>query len=133
MNRHSLAVHLTSVALLVCIVVVILGPEENLGRRGLLAASSLVAMALGQHMFTRRNRFHMVETTGMLEAYEPPMHPSTLKMVFHEMVRTHMDPLLRSNYEDLLIEMAEHLHKNIDRDLAVEELIIIMYRIDTKI
>jgi hypothetical protein len=39
-----------------------------------------------------------------------------------------MDPLLRSDYEDFLIEIIKHISKDITWELAVERVIIIMYR-----
>ena len=128
MNRHSLIVYLSIGAFVVTLAVIIVGTSSSLGKKGILSATSLISLAVGQHLFTRRNRFHMVERSGMLSAYEPPMHPSTLNMVFHEIMRTHMDPLLRSDYEDFLIEMGEHLAKGIAWELAVERFLIIMYR-----
>jgi hypothetical protein len=39
-----------------------------------------------------------------------------------------MDPLLRSDYEDFLIDMTKHLAKDISWELAVERFLIVMYR-----
>ena len=128
MNRHSLTVYLGIGALIITFAVIFFGTESQLGKKGILSATSLIIIAVGQHLFTRRNKFHMVERSGMLSAYDPPMHPSTLNMVFNEIMRTHMDPLLRSDYEDFLIEMSHHLSKDISWELAVERFLIIMYR-----
>ena len=128
MNRHSLTVYLSIGAFAITFAVIFVGTSSPLGKKGILSATSLISIAVGQHLFTRRNKFHMVERSGMLSAYEPPMHPSTLNMVFNEIMRTHMDPLLRSDYEDFLIEMIKHLSKDITWELAVERVIIIMYR-----
>jgi hypothetical protein len=128
MNRHSLTVYLSLGAFAITFAVIFVGTSSPLGRKGILSATSLISIAVGQHLFTRRNKFHMVERSGMLSAYEPPMHPSTLNMVFNEMMRTHMDPLLRSDYEDFLIEIIKHISEDITWELAVERVIIIMYR-----
>ena len=128
MNRHLLTVYLSIGAFAITFAVIFVGTSSPLGKKGILSATSLISIAVGQHLFTRRNKFHMVERSGMLSAYEPPMHPSTLNMVFNEIMRTHMDPLLRSDYEDFLIEMIKHLAEDITWELAVERVIIIMYR-----
>ena len=69
------------------------------GRILLLLSFSFTMLSLGQHMSTRTRPFNMDERTGLLDAYNPPIHPSTLEMVFSDLVKTHMDPLLRSEYE----------------------------------
>ena len=128
MNRHSVIVYLGIGAFFITLAVIFAGTSSPFGKKGILSATSLVSITVGQHLFTRRNKFHMVERSGMLSAYEPPMHPSTLNMVFNEIMRTHMDPLLRSDYEDFLIEISNHLATDISWELAVERFLIIMHR-----
>ena len=55
----------------------------------------------------------MVTDDGLLSAREP-IHPSTLDLAFNEMLRTQMDPLLRSKFENFLQDF-ESYSDDIDR------------------
>ena len=79
-------------------------------------------LSLGQHMSTRTRPFNMDERTGLLDAYNPPIHPSTLEMVFSDLVKTHMDPLLRSEYEVYSKEIESHILPKIDAQFAREKI-----------
>ena len=72
--------------------------------------------------------FNMDERTGLLDAYNPPIHPSTLEMVFSDLVKTHMDPLLRSEYEVYSKEIESYILPKIDAQFAREKLLMTLYR-----
>ena len=98
------------------------------GRILLLLSFSTLSLSLGQHIPTRSRPFNMDERTGLLKAYTPPIHPSTLEMVFNDLVKTHMDPLLRSEYEVYSKEIEECFEKKIDPQFAREKILMTLYR-----
>ena len=98
------------------------------GRILLLLSFSTLLLSLGQHIPTRSRPFNMDERTGLLKAYTPPIHPSTLEMVFSDLVKTHMDPLLRSEYEVFSKEIEACFEKKIDPKFAREKILMTLYR-----
>jgi hypothetical protein len=70
----------------------------------------------------------MVEQTGLLPAYIPPVHPSTLNMVFNDLIKTHMDPLLRSQYDEYTKELESGFKRGINRHFAHEKFLMTLYR-----
>lgn len=128
MASHNSAIYMSVSALLIIVGVLLVKPNSDLGSRGLLAASSLVTLSIGQHLSTRKSKFHMVEMDGLLSAYNPPQHPSTLDLVFNDLLRTHMDPLLRSRFDDFLLEFESNLRENVDREFAREKFLMTVYR-----
>ena len=98
------------------------------GRILLLLSFSTLLLSLGQHIPTRSRPFNMDERTGLLDAYTPPIHPSTLEMVFNDLVKTHMDPLLRSEYEVYSKEIEECYTEEIDPQFAREKILMTLYR-----
>ena len=102
-------------------VVAYLESGSEVGQRGLLASASLTTMALGQHLSTRNRKFNMVTDDGLLSAYTPPIHPSTLGMPYNEMLVTQMDPLLRSKFEDFLLDFDNYSRKGVDKEYGREK------------
>ena len=98
------------------------------GRILLLLSFSTLSLSLGQHIPTRSRPFNMDERTGLLKAYTPPIHPSTLEMVFNDLVKTHLDPLLRSEYEVYSKEIEACFEKEIDPQFAREKILMTLYR-----
>ena len=128
MASHTTALWMGVLGTIIAILVAYLDSESPLGKRGLLACSSLVTMAIGQHLSTRNHKFNMVTSDGLLSAYTPPLHPSTLDMPFNDMLRTQMDPLLRSQFDDFLLVFESHIRENVDREFAREKFLMLMNR-----
>lgn len=128
MASHNTALWMGYFATAIAILVAYLDSDSDVGQRGLLASASLITMAIGQHLSTRNRKFNMVTRDGLLSAYIPPLHPSTLEMVFNDMLRTQMDPLLRSTFEDFLIEFESHTRKDVDREYTREKFLMLMHR-----
>ncbi|MDP6864077.1 MAG: hypothetical protein QGG96_01540 [Candidatus Poseidoniaceae archaeon] len=128
MSSHSTALYMAITSLIISIGIVLLESNSSLAQKGLLASSSLITMAMGQHLSTRSSKFHMVERDGLLSAYDSPLHPTTLDMVFTELMGTHMDPLLRSRFEDFLVEFDGYLRDGIDYEFAREKFLMTMHR-----
>ena len=70
----------------------------------------------------------MVHKSGLLDAFEAPVHPSTLEGVFDDMIRTHLDPLLRSKYDELMRNVQSHVKRGVKHDYAREKVLMTLYR-----
>ena len=124
LRMHSLSF---TPLLLSCIglgVVLIIGLQTSLGENLFLASWGMLLLAVGFHMNTRQNRFNMVHKSGLLDAFEAPVHPSTLEGVFDDMIRTHLDPLLRSKYDELMRSVQGFVKRGIKHDFARETVLM---------
>ena len=128
MASHNTALWMGLSATLISLIVAYLESDSEVGQRGLLASASLTTMALGQHLSTRNRKFNMVTDDGLLSAYTPPVHPSTLGMPYNEMLVTQMDPLLRSKFEDFLLDFDNFSRKGIDKEYGREKFLMLMHR-----
>ena len=124
-NRSLLFAVLSSFMLLVVLYV---GPAEELGTVSLLGAAGLLVLSVGSHLPTRSTPFNMVDRTGLMAAYSPPVHPSTLSMVFNDLLKTHMDPLLRSEYDEYCKGLEGGFRKTVKRAFAHEKFLMTLYR-----
>jgi hypothetical protein len=104
------------------------GAGSVFGNLFLLASASFLVLSVGQHLPTRSTPFNMVEQTGLLPAYIPPVHPSTLNMVFNDLIKTHMDPLLRSQYDEYTKQLETGFKRGVDRHFAHEKFLMTLYR-----
>ena len=128
LRMHSLSFTTVFVALIGLGGVLLLGLDTSLGENIFLASWGMLLLALGFHMNTRQNRFNMVNKSGLLDAFEPPVHPSTLDGVFDDMIRTHLDPLLRSQYDELMRKIQGHVKRGVKHDFAREKVLMTLYR-----
>jgi len=128
MASHTTALGMAITATIISLVVAYLDSDSDIGERGLLASASLVTMAIGQHLSTKNRKFNMVTDDGLLSAYTPPIHPSTLDMAYNEMLRNLMDPLLRSKFDDFLHDFDSLTRKGIDREYGREKFLMLMHR-----
>lgn len=128
LRMHSLSF---STVLLSCVGlggVLLLGLHTSLGENIFLVSWGMLLLAVGFHMNTRQHRFNMVNKSGLLDAFEPPVHPSTLDGVFDDMIRTHLDPLLRSKYDELMRSVQSHVKRGVKHDYAREKVLMTLYR-----
>ena len=128
MASHNTALWMGIIATIISGIVAYLDSDSEMGQRGLLASASLVTMAIGQHLSTRNRKFNMVTNEGLLSAYVAPIHPSTLDMAYNEMLRTQMDPLLRSKFEDFLQDFESYSRKEIDSEFGREKFLMLMLK-----
>ena len=70
----------------------------------------------------------MAERTGLLNAYNPLLHPSTLEIVFSDLVKSQLDPLLKSEYENFVKEIETHVKRGIDPKFAREKMMMTLYK-----
>ena len=125
-HTKSLVLAITSATTLVA--VFWYGTGTVYGNLFLLISVSFLLLSFGQHLPTRSTPFNMVEQTGLLPAYIPPVHPSTLNMVFNDLIKTHMDPLLRSQYDEYTKTLESSFKRGIDRHFAHEKFLMTLYR-----
>ena len=128
MAHHTKSLILAICSALVLIAVLWYGTGTVLGNLFLLVSVSFLMLSVGQHLPTRATPFNMVEQTGLLPAYIPPVHPSTLNMVFSDLIKTHMDPLLRSQYDEYTKILEGCFKRGIDRHFAHEKFLMTLYR-----
>lgn len=127
-STHTKAMWISFVALVINFSILFIDPTSELTEKAILVTSSLVILSLGQHMSTREHKFRMTSKDGLLYAYDPPYHPSTLELAFTELLRTHMDPILRSNFDDFISEFDKLLKPGVQPKFAREKLLMIIYR-----
>ena len=128
MVSHNTALWMGITATVISLIVAYLDSDSKIGGRGLLASASLVTIAIGQHLSTRNRKFNMVANDGLLSAYTPPIHPSTLNMAYSDMMRNLMDPLLRSKFDNFLNEFESNIKKGVDREFGWEKFLMLMHR-----
>lgn len=127
-SKHSWALSFAIMSSLLLGCIFVFDITSLNGKILLLLSFSTLSLSLGQHIPTRSRPFNMDERTGLLNAYTPPIHPSTLEMVFDDLVKTHMDPLLRSEYEVYSKEIEACFQKDIDSQYAREKILMTLYR-----
>jgi len=128
MAHHTKSLGFSLLSALMLVVVLWYGTGTVYGNLFLLASASFLLLSIGQHLPTRSTPFNMVEQTGLLPAYIPPVHPSTLNMVFNDLMKTHMDPLLRAQYDDYTVQLEQVFKRGIDRHFAHEKFLMTLYR-----
>ena len=128
MSHHSKSLVLAIAATLVLFGVFWNGTGTIFANLFLLISASLLLLSVGQHLPTRSTPFNMVDQTGLLPAYTPPVHPSTLNMVFNDLIKTHMDPLLRSQYDEYTKSLEASFKRGINRHFAHEKFLMTLYR-----
>lgn len=104
------------------------GIQTDMGKYCLALSFSLTVLSVGQHVSTRSSSFNMAERTGLLNAYNSPIHPSTLDMVFSDLVKSQLDPLLKSEYEVFTRELESHVKRGVDPRFAREKMMMTLYK-----
>lgn len=127
-SKHTWALLFGIVSSLLLLLIFLVDITSLNGKILLLLSFSSLLLSLSQHFPTRSSPFNMDERTGLLKAYNPPIHPSTLELVFDDLVKTHMDPLLRSVYEGYSKELESCLKRGIEPQYAREKILMTLYR-----
>ena len=131
--ESSMAHHTKSLVLAIAAALILFGVFWNgtgtiYANLFMLTSASFLLLSVGQHLPTRSTPFNMVDQTGLLPAYTPPVHPSTLNMVFNDLIKTHMDPLLRSQYDEYTKSLETAFKRGINRHFAHEKFLMTLYR-----
>ena len=75
MMHHTKSLIFAISSCVMLIAVLWYGTGTVFGNLFLLASASFLILSMGQHLPTRSTPFNMVEQTGLLPAYIPPVHP----------------------------------------------------------
>lgn len=84
-------------------------------------------VAIGFDLLRKGNQHNTVERWGLLEAYEPPLHPSCPDRVFTEILTTWMDPVLRARFDAHIQSLRDGLQPGRDIHSAIEHLLHMRY------
>ena len=84
-------------------------------------------VAIGFDLLRKGNQHNTVERWGLLEAYEPPLHPSCPDRVFTEILTTWMDPVLRARFDSHIQSLRDGLQPGRDIHSAIEHLLHMRY------
>ncbi|PDH27934.1 MAG: hypothetical protein CND85_00380 [Marine Group II euryarchaeote MED-G33] len=83
--------------------------------------------AIGLDLLRGGTHHNTVERWGLLEAYEPPLHPSCPDRVFTEILTTWMDPVLRARFDAHIQSLRDGLQPGKDIHSAIEHLLHMRY------
>jgi len=130
---------IAGVATLIYFVLIILSFFEGLNET---AISTVITFGVGLMlvswgMFALTNLkggvFNTQERWGLLDIYQPPVHPAYLDYVFSEAITTFMDPILFSQFDEYTAELAGYLNEGVGIVQAREKLIYLLYLNESKI
>ena len=83
--------------------------------------------AFGLDLLRGTTSHNTVERWGLLEAYEPPLHPSCPDRVFTEILSTWMDPVLRARFDSHVQSLRDGLQPGCNIHEAIEHLLHMRY------
>ena len=127
-TKHFFSLTCSLLAIFSIAAIAFYGIQSNMGKYFLALSFSLTVLSLGQHIATRSSNFNMAERTGLLNAYNSPIHPSTLDMVFSDLVKSQLDPLLKSEYEKFVGEIESYVKRGVDPRFAREKMMMTLYK-----
>ena len=127
-SKHFFALIYSMLAILSISAIFYYGIQSDVGRNLLLFSFSFTVLSLGQHIYTRSSYFNMAERTGLLNSYQPPVHPSTLDMVLSDLVKSQLDPLLKTDYDAFVKDVEKHVKRGIEPRFAREKMMMTLYK-----
>ncbi len=83
--------------------------------------------AIGLDLLRGGKQHNTVEQWGLLDAYDPPLHPSCPTRVFSEILTTWMDPVLRARFDTHIQSLRDGLQPGKDIHSAIEHLLHMRY------
>ncbi len=83
--------------------------------------------AIGLDLLRGGKQHNTVEQWGLLDAYDPPLHPSCPNRVFSEILTTWMDPVLRARFDTHIQSLRDGLQPGKDIHSAIEHLLHMRY------
>ena len=84
-------------------------------------------VAIGLDLLRGGKQHNTVEQWGLLDAYDPPLHPSCPNRVFSEILTTWMDPVLRARFDTHIQSLRDGLQPGKDIHSAIEHLLHMRY------
>ena len=127
-SKHFFALIYSMLAILSITAIYFYGIQTDTGRNFLLFSFSFTVLSLGQHISTRSSYFNMADRTGLLNSYIPPVHPSTLDMVLSDLVKSQLDPLLKTDYDAFVKDVEKHVKRGIEPRFAREKMMMTLYK-----
>lgn len=127
MRATTTSLILVMSGLIMLIIELVRSPSSEVGMIAHLAACSFVLLAFAEHLGRSGRNFTSSSETGLLEAYDPPIHPSSLRDVFDEILLTAMDPLLRAKYESFMHDLLEHRKEGLDLVATKEKVLALQW------
>ena len=127
-SRHFFSLVCALLAIFSLSAISFYGIQTDIGKYCLALSFSLTLLSIGQHVSTRSSNFNMAERTGLLNAYNSPIHPSTLDMVFSDLVKSQLDPLLKSEYEMFVRDLETNVKRGVDPRFAREKMMMTLYK-----
>ena len=127
-TKHFFSLMCALLSILSLSAIAFYGIQTDMGKNFLALSFSLTILSTGQHISTRSSNFNMAERTGLLNAYNSPIHPSTLGMVFSDLVKSQLDPLLKSEYENFVGELESNVKRGVDPRFAREKMMMTLYK-----
>ena len=127
-SKHFFSLMCALFAILTISGIAFYGIQSDIGKNLLALSFSFTVLSLGQHIMTRSSSFNMAERTGLLSAYDPLLHPSTLEIVFSDLVKSQLDPLLKSEYENFVKEIETHVKRGIEPKFAREKMMMTLFK-----
>lgn len=127
-SKHFFALMFSMLAILSISAILFYGIQSDTGRNFLLLSFSFTVLSLGQHIYTRSSHFNMANRTGLLNSYQPPVHPSTLDMVLSDLIKSQLDPLLKTDYDSFVKDVEKHVKRGIEPRFAREKMMMILYK-----
>ena len=127
-SKHFFALSYAMLAILSISAVSFYGIQSDMGRNFLLFSFSFTVLSMGHHISTRSSFFNLSERTGLLNSYVPPVHPSTLDMVFSDLVKSQLDPLLKTEYDSFVKGVEGFVKRGIEPRFAREKLMMTLYK-----
>jgi hypothetical protein len=83
--------------------------------------------AIGLDLLRGGSHHNTAEKWGLLDVYEPPLHPSCPDRVFTEILTTWMDPVLRARFDSHVQSLRDGLQPGKDIHSAIEHLLHMRY------
>ena len=127
-SKHFFALSYAMLAILSISAVSFYGVQSDMGRNFLLFSFSFTVLSMGQHISTRSSYFNLAERTGLLNSYVPPVHPSTLDMVLSDLVKSQLDPLLKTEYDEFVKGVESYVKRGIEPRFAREKMMMTLYK-----
>lgn len=119
-QQRNLAIGIVCSLIIINLFALWRGLSSNIASIMILIGTSLGLFSLGHHLVRGRRPYNASERWGLIDAYEPPIHPATLDRVWTDLLTTHMDPRLASQFEEFLVIFNSALRAGISPVMAVE-------------
>jgi len=126
-QQRNMAIGLVACLLIIDISALWVSLMSNIASTLVLLATSFGLFSIGHHLVLSRRPYNASERWGLIDAYDPPIHPATLDRVWTDLLTTHMDPRLASQFEEFLVQFNSSLRQGISPIMATERFLALHY------